>query len=236
MTSKLTRLCLLTIWVAALGCTGTSTSSAPADTPPTNSPPSNSPTADSPPEGFVELFNGQDLSGWRYDDSGHWRAEDGLLVYDGGGWQPAPNTEFKRNLHTEQEYGDFVLLIDWKIEKDGNSGIFLRAETAEENSLQVEIWDRTAEVYSSPLGSGGIVGYTDKQRVPLRTVDNPLGEWNHFEIRVENNFVTVLLNDQLVLDGFAANFSKPKGPIVLQHHGSPLWFKNVYIKELGGDQ
>ncbi len=101
--------------------------------------------------------------------------------------------------------------------------------------IQVEIWDRTAEVYSSTLGSGGIVFYNVKEQAPLQTVDNPLGEWNHFEIRVQSGLVTVHLNDQLVLDRFAANFKKPRGPIILQHHGSPLWFKNIYIQELEGE-
>ena len=187
------------------------------------------PADKSPPDGFTNLFNGQDLTGWKDDGSGHWRAEDGMIVYDGGGWQPAPDTVFERNLRTEKDYGDFILLIDWKIEKDGNSGIYLRGE------LQVEIWDRTAEVYSSDHGSGGIVGYTAKDRIPLRTVDRPLGEWNRFEIRVQDGAVTVYLNDQLVIDGYAADFTQSKGPIVLQHHGWPLWFKNIYVKELDGD-
>ena len=186
------------------------------------------PADDSPPDGFTKLFNGHDLTGWKDDGSGHWRAENGMIVYDGGGWQPAPDTVFERNLRTEKEYGDFVLLIDWKIEKDGNSGIYLRGD------LQVEIWDRTALVYSSPHGSGGIVGYNRKGHMPLRTVDRPLGEWNHFEIRVEDETVTVHLNDQLVIDRFTADFNRAKGPIVLQHHGWPLWFKNIYVKELDG--
>jgi len=195
-------------------------------------------STNSAPEGFAQLFNGYDLTGWKDDRSGHWRAVQGLLFYDGGGWQPAPSTEFKRNLCTESEYGDFILLIDWKIEKDGNSGIFLRGDLSQSESgqVQVEIWDRTAVVYSSPLGSGGIVGYTVKEQAPLRTVDRPVGEWNHFEIRVEKGRVTVYLNDQLVLDKFQAKFKKPKGPIVLQHHGSPLWFRNIYIKELAQQQ
>ncbi len=186
------------------------------------------PSHDSPPDGFTKLFNGHDLTGWKDDGSGHWRAENGMILYDGGGWEPAPKTVFERNLSTEKEYGDFIFLIDWKIEKDGNSGIFLRGE------LQVEIWDRTAVVYSSPHGSGGIVGYTSKGQDPLRTVDRPLGEWNHFEIRVQNETVTVHLNDQLMIDRFAADFKRAEGPIVLQHHGWPLWFKNIYVKELDG--
>ena len=223
MTRSLRLLFLVLVLAGALRCTTT--------------PVPSGASTDSPPEGFTNLFNGHDLTGWKDDGSGHWGAENGLLVYDGGGWQPHPDTVWERNLQTEKEYGNFILLIDWKIEKDGNSGIFLRVTpetTAEGGELQVEIWDRTAVVYSSPHGSGGIVGYNVKERIPLRTADHPLGEWNHFEIRVEKELVTVRLNDQLVLDGFAAKFKESKGRILLQHHGSPLWFKNIYIKELEG--
>ena len=224
MMPRIRWLCMTTGLLGTLACTGT----API----------------SPLAGFTNLFNGHDLTGWRYDGSGHWGAENNLLVYDGGGWQPYPDTVWERNLHTEKEYGDFILLIDWKIEKDGNSGIFLRAAPETPNILvdkgygtsasevQVEIWDRTAVVYSSLHGSGGVVFYNSEERIPLRTADHPLGEWNHFEIRVEGDLVTVRLNDELVLDKYAADFQKPRGSIILQHHGSPLWFKNIYLKEL----
>ena len=109
------------------------------------------------------------------------------------------------------------LLIDWKIPKGGNSGVFLRGEP------QVEIWDNQS------MGSGGIYPQHHK---PLKVADTPAGEWNHFEIKLEQGLVTVHLNGQLVLDKFECKFSKPVGPLVLQHHGTPLWFKNISIKEL----
>lgn len=163
-----------------------------------------------PPEGFTALFNSRDLSGWKDDESGHWRAQDGVLVYDGQG----------DHLFTEKEYGDFVLLIDWKIEDGGNSGIFLRGEA------QVEIWDNRD--YGTDMGSGGMVAITK----PLHNADNPIGEWNHFEIRVEKGLVTVRFNDQLVVDKFPRKFTNTRASFFLQHHRSPLWFKNIYIKEL----
>ncbi|MEN6493011.1 MAG: DUF1080 domain-containing protein [Thermoguttaceae bacterium] len=58
------------------------------------------------------------------------------------------------------------------------------------------------------------------------------GQWNHFEIKLEKGLVTVHLNGELVLDNFECTFTKPAGPLVLQHHGTPLWFKNIYLKEL----
>jgi hypothetical protein len=114
-------------------------------------------------------------------------------------------------------FGDFVLLIDWKIEKGVNSGVFLRGEP------QVEIWDE------QKIGSGGI--YPDHHK-PLKAADKPLGQWNHMEIKLEKEKVTVHLHGELVLDSVECKFKKATGPIVLQHHGSPLWFKNICIKEL----
>ena len=103
MTRSLRLLFLVLVLAGALPCTT-------APVPPGVS-------TDSPPEGFTNLFNGHDLTGWKDDGSGHWGAENGLLVYDGGGWQPHPDTVWERNLQTEKEYGNFILLIDWKIEK-----------------------------------------------------------------------------------------------------------------------
>ena len=173
-------------------------------------------TADdhSPPKGFTVLFNGRDLTGWKDDKSGNWRVEDGVLVYNGQG----------EHLVTEDKYGDFILLIDWKIEDGGNSGIFLRGE----EQVQVEIWDK--RVYDTDMGSGAIVPYTIHK--PLNNSDSPIGEWNRFEIQVRKGLVTVKLNDKLVLNELAVHFRQPRGPIVLQQHDTPLWFKNVYIKEL----
>jgi len=160
-----------------------------------------------PPASFTSLFNGKDMSGWKADPQRHWKADGGVMVYDGKA----------KNLVSERAFSDFILLIDWKIEKGGNSGIFLRGEP------QVEIWDNQS------MGSGGIYPQHHK---PLKVADKPAGQWNHFEIQLEKGLVTVHLNGELVLDKFECKFSKPAGPLVLQHHGTPLWFKNIYIKEL----
>jgi hypothetical protein len=160
-----------------------------------------------PPEGFQALFNGKDLSGWKERGKpDHWKVEEGVIAYDGKGG----------DLATEKSYGNFVLQVDWKIQKGGDSGIFPRGEP------QVQIWD-------NPEGSGGL--WNQKVKA-LKKADKPVGEWNHFEIRVEKGVVTVHLNGELVVDKFEWKFKKPSGPIHLQNHGNPLWFKNIYIKEL----
>ncbi|MBI3466948.1 MAG: DUF1080 domain-containing protein [Planctomycetes bacterium] len=202
-----------------------------------------------PPAGFKPLFNGKDLTGWkglvelpdREKLAGdpkklaalqkeadvkilpHWTAKDGVLVYDGKG----------NSLQTAKDYGDFELWVDWKIGPKGDSGIYLRGNP------QVQIWDPAIQ----PEGSGGLYNNEKNPNKPLKRADKPVGEWNTFRILMKGDKVTVYLNGELVVDnvtmenywGRKENPKKPlpaKGPIELQHHGNPLYFKNIYIKEL----
>ena len=164
-----------------------------------------------PPPGFTALFNGTDLTNWKHDANTeqHWKVVDGIITYDGK----------NQNLPTEKDYKDFVLMVDWKIEKDGDSGIYLHGQP------QVQIWD-------NPIGSGGL--YNDRNE-PIRNVDRPVGEWNRFVIVMINNRVTVIENNVRVVNAVpmhSINGVPPVGTIELQHHNSPLWFKNIYIREL----
>jgi hypothetical protein len=206
-----------------------------------------------PPAGFTALFNGKNLDGWqghidmkervtKKDQLGellpqrtrtakeHWTVKDGVIVCDGKGGV---------SLQTDKDYGDFELMVDWKIEKNGDSGIYLRGQP------QVQIWDSDntpgAKGADKGSGSGGLWNNPsgDKAKMPLKKADKPVGEWNTFHITVIGNEVTVKLNGELVVDkGRLINYWFPKeptprkGPIELQFHGDPLWFKNIYIKEI----
>ncbi len=196
------------------------------------------------PDGFAPLFNGKDLAGWKglvadpekrakmspdelaaaqkaADEKmrAHWRAEGNALVFDGKG----------DALCTAKDYGDFEMLVDWKIEKAGDSGIYLRG------SPQVQIWDAA----SNPVGSGGLYNNKNNPSNPIKCADKPVGEWNTFRIKMVGDKVTVYLNDVLVVDNVTMeNYwdrSKPiypMGQIELQNHGSTLYFRNLFIKEL----
>ncbi len=175
-----------------------------------------------PPEGFTALFNGTDLSGWKVSEKNaeHWKVVDGVIHYDGKG----------SSLPTEKEYGDFELLVDWKIEKGGDSGIYLRGKP------QVQIWD----IDRHKEGSGGLWNNkrTHVGEKPLVPADNPVGEWNTLKIKLVGDNVTVHLNGKLVVDDAPMETLKKgdgfieKGPILLQHHGNPLQFRNIFIKPL----
>lgn len=204
-----------------------------------------------PPAGFAALFNGRDLFGWQglVRDPGararmapetlraeqeqadrkmreHWSARDGMLVFDGAG----------DNLCTAEDFGDFELWVDWRIPAGADSGIYLRG------SPQVQIWDpahepqwpQGAEQGSGALWNNRLAGFR-----PLVLADRPIGEWNTFFIRMVGERVSVELNGWRVLDRVVMeNYwdrDRPiyeTGPIELQSHGSPLYFRNVYVRRL----
>ena len=152
----------------------------------------------------------------------HWKVENGIIVYDGKG---------TRNLCTAKDYGDFELYVDWKIEKNGDSGIYLRG------SPQVQIWDPEQQ----KVGSGGLYNNQKHPSKPTAIADNPIGEWNTFYIKMVGERVTVKLNDQLVVDNVVMeNYWDRDKPIYsseaieLQNHGNSLYFRNIYLKELSG--
>ena len=213
---------------------------------------SNTTNLNVPPKGFTALFNGKDLTGWQYVitmkerktltkeqidkklDLGkekilkHWTVKDGVLSYDGKA----------NSLQTVKDYGNFELLCDWKIAEKGDSGIYLRGQP------QVQIWDsdKTPGAKGKDVSSGSGALWNnpeDKGKRPLKKADKPVGEWNTFRIIVKGELVTVYLNGELVLDKqpllnywFRGEAVPMKGPIELQHHNDPLWFRNIFIKEL----
>jgi HEAT repeat protein len=197
--------------------------------------------------GFVPLFDGRSLDGWKglvadppararmtpaelasaqaaADEKmrAHWKVEGGVLVFDGKG----------DSLCTRRDYADFELLADWKIEKGGDSGLYLRG------SPQVQIWDPDA----NPVGAGGLYNNEKGPSKPSEKADRPVGEWNSFRVVMIGDRVTVYLNDKLVVeDTVLENYWErdkpiyPSGQIELQAHGNPLWFRNLYVREIPRD-
>lgn len=193
--------------------------------------------------GFTDVFNGKDLSGWKglvadppqrsrlmpeesakaqaeADDlmRKHWRVIDGMLAFDGQG----------HSLCTKKDYADFEMFVDWKIEPQGDSGIYLRG------SPQVQIWDPA----QWPEGSGGLYNNRKNPAQPAVQADRPIGDWNTFYIKMAGERVTVILNGVLVVDDVVMeNYWErekpidPAGQIELQAHSTPLYFKNIFIRE-----
>ncbi|QNK61549.1 DUF1080 domain-containing protein [Pedobacter sp. PAMC26386] len=203
-------------------------------------------------EGFVALFNGKDLTGWKglVEDPikrakmepkelaaaqekanaemlDSWKVVNGELLFMSHG----------NNLATVKKYGDFEMLVDWKIIDDhkqkGDAGIYLRG------SPQVQIWDNARIKDGAQVGSGGLYNNQVNESKPLKVADNKLDEWNTFRILMKGDRVTVYLNGVLVTDNvILENYWDRNLPIFaeeqieLQAHGSPVAYRDVYIREI----
>lgn len=223
-------------------------------------------------EGFTSLFNGQDFSHWRVPkgDNGHWKVVDGVIDYDAGS-----EATGDKNLWTEREYGDFILQLDWRIKQtsglydvpivlsDGSylqdaagkkltikmpnadSGVYVRGTS----KAQINIW-------CWPIGSGEVYGYRNPANTspeirrgvtPRINADKPVGQWNHFTIIMIGDRLTVVENNQMVLENARLPGIPRRGRIALQHHGgirpdgsykpasSLVQFRNIRIRELSGE-
>ncbi|HAQ21610.1 MAG TPA: hypothetical protein DCR40_20630 [Prolixibacteraceae bacterium] len=203
-------------------------------------------------KGYMSIFNGKDLSGWHglvknpvlrakmtkeelakaqteanVKMLTNWAVKNGCIVFNGEG----------DNLCTQKMYGDFEMLVDWKISKHGDSGIYLRG------SPQVQIWDTSRVDVGAQVGSGGLYNNQKNPKNPLVLADNAIGDWNTFRIKMEGERVTVFLNGVLVVDNVVLeNYWDRSIPIFareaieLQAHGTDLAFRNLYVKELNPDQ
>ncbi|MEI6140706.1 MAG: DUF1080 domain-containing protein [Mariniphaga sp.] len=202
-------------------------------------------------DGLVPMFNGKDLTGWQalvgnpvtrqkmaskdlelkqqeanQKIANNWSAKDGCIVFNGAG----------DNLCSVKKYGDFEMVVDWRITKKGDSGIYLRG------SPQVQIWDTSRVDVGAQVGSGGLYNNQKNQAKPLKVADNPVGDWNTFRIKMVGEKVTVYLNGELVVDNVVLeNYWDrkipifPKESIELQAHGTDLAFRDIYVQELNND-
>src|SRR5690606_8610350 len=202
-------------------------------------------------ESYVSMFNGKDLIGWkglvenpikRAQMSAkelaakqeiadkkmreNWKAEDGSLVFSGHG----------DNIATVKHYGDFELILDWKLDKNGkepDAGVYLRG------TPQVQMWDISRTDVGAQVGSGGLYNNQKHESKPSKVADNPLGEWNNMKIKRVGEKVWVWLNGELVVDNvILENYWDrnqsifPTEQIELQAHGSRVWYRDIFIKEL----
>jgi hypothetical protein len=182
------------------------------------------------------------IAKWTAELGDHWKIEGDELVNDGKG----------SYLTTKADYGDFELRIEYKTVPKADSGVYLRGVP------QVQIWDSTLPDNGSlgrEKGSGGLwnnpPGSPGKD--PLVKADKPFGEWNSLRVVMVGSRVSVWLNDQLTVDhAILHNYydrgskdpsikANPRpvprtGPIQLQTHGGEIRWRNVFIREIDGEE
>jgi len=204
---------------------------------------------DAQPEGFVSLFNGRDLTGWKVPpgDNGHWKVVNGVIDYDARSESKAP----EKSLASEKSFKDFVLRIDWRLKKDEKGfmnpqvkqilpdGSHKKKPDGTDDNLTLEDVDSgvylrgsskaQVNIWMWPVGSGELYGYRTDAKMPpavragvtpKKKADRPRGEWNNFEITLKGDRLWVKLNGEEVITDAQLPGVPAEGPFLVQHHGS----------------
>lgn len=181
-------------------------------------------------EGWVQAFNGKDLSGWVQVGKEEWTVEDGTIH------GKAISKEYGY-LMTEKKYIDFQMLLRFKCEGDGNSGVFFHTEfkpgTADvSQGMQFEIdptwYHHTGGLYGD--GRGWIAWPSPENENVIRK-----DEWNEYVLTVIGNHYVARLNSVTVMDFTDPTPKSFDGGIALQLHSGGrgnMRFKDIYIRDL----
>ncbi len=203
-------------------------------------------TMNTPPSDAIVLFDGTTTNEWAHQDRSavKWTIEDGknLVVEAGTG-----------EIVSRREFGDIQLHLEFRTpakvagdgQNRGNSGVFLQGR------YELQILDN----YENKTYTNGQVGSVYKQSVPLANPSRRPGEWQTYDIvftaprfnddgiRIAPGYVTALLNGVLVQNhtmilgtteyiGQPKNIAHGKAPLILQDHGNPTAFRNIWVREL----
>jgi len=195
----------------------------------------------SPPSDAIVLFDGSGLSAWNGEGGqpASWKIEDGAMVVGKGG------------ITTKKEFGDIQLHVEWATpaavkgegQGRGNSGVYLQGR------YEIQVLDS----YESKTYPDGQAGAFYLHSAPLVNASRKPGEWQTYDIifhapkttadgSVTPGSFTVLHNGVLIQDHVpvpgeatvSAKFSgvAPKGPLFLQDHGTPVHYRNIWVREL----
>ncbi len=190
----------------------------------------------------IALFDGKSLTGWTTLDgkpiTKGWKVENGLLIRDSRGGHIVTTKEFK----------DFELRFEWKIAARGNSGVKYRLKKFGSQWLgcEYQIYDDRGKLDSNSSTGSIYALYAPPKDKPLK----PVGEFNSSMILVRGNRIEHWLNDRKIVEAEIGSqdwvkriskskfnkydgFAKTTGTkIMLQDHGSQVWFRNITILPL----
>jgi len=201
-------------------------------------------------EGWRLLFDGSSLEGWTLQTPGTWKPSEGTIAHAEEGGMEASGM-----IWSKEDFGDFILQCDFKIEPGCNSGIFFRVGDVED-PVQTGFEMQILDSFARPIAGSGAThscGALYDIVPPCRNLANPAGEWNRAVIICKGSIVSLSLNgDRVVppvnldlytepntnIDGTKNKFYTPlkdfprTGRIGFQQHGGNVWFRNIKIKTL----
>ena len=165
----------------------------------------------------ITLFNGVDLKGWHAMGANQWKVENGILRSRQSG----------SNLVTDTTFTDFRLHIEFRYQKESNSGVYLRGR------YEVQIDDsKGMDPWVGHLGA--IYGFL----TPCEMVAKDPGVWQSYDITLRGRMVTIIANNKLVIynqeipgiTGGAINSKEGEpGPILLQGDHGPIDYRNIIL-------
>jgi len=194
--------------------------------------------------GWRPLFNGKDLTGW-VCPPGSWVVEDGAIAWKGGGY-----------LTSIEQYDNFILDLEFKVSPKANSGIIFR-HLPNPDSKKPYWWDGLLEIqifdsFGKPIPDKHDCGALYDMVAPTKNMVHKPGTWNRLTLVANDSRIAAMLNGQEILNVDLNNWSKagknpdgtpnkyhramkdlpPGGFLLFQDHGSPVWFRNIFIKPL----
>jgi hypothetical protein len=168
--------------------------------------------------GWITLFDGSTFEGWNRTGGSNWHLADGAAIADKGNKAPS-------YLVSRESYADFELRVEFWVDAEANSGVFLRcsdpAKVGVATAYEVQIADGRTD-------GNGTAAITDLAKVspPRRAA----GRWNTFEITARGPQLTVMHDG--VVTAQARNDKYARGPIALQHVAGIVKFRRVEIRPL----
>lgn len=200
-------------------------------------------------DGWQLLFDGETTDGWHNYNadtlSSMWRVEGGTLMLAGRGGG---------DIVTDASFRNFELNLEWKISACGNNGLFFHAEEGHQHIWTVapeyQLLDNTCADDNETPTHRAAANYDI--HAPTEDATRPAGEWNRTRLVVDNGLVQHYLNGTKVVEyelgseawREAVDNSKfapfpdyglaGEGPIGLQDHGDPIWFRNIKVRPLPG--
>ena len=182
-------------------------------------------------DGFVPLFNGRDLAGWRVKEPNlrnAWSVEDGSLVNRPPPHAPGTPAVRTANLRSEREFEDFNLKLEVNVPKGSNSGVYLRG------IYEIQVMDS----FGRPLDSHNM-GALYSRITPAVAAEKPAGEWQTLDVTLVDRHLTVLLNGRVIIDNqpvlgctggaMWSDESRP-GPLYLQGDHGAVSYRNLQLR------
>ncbi len=168
--------------------------------------------------GWIRLFDGQSLTGWRNSGNANWKVEDGVLVASAGD---------AGLLYTSVRFSDFELVLEYRGTDKTNSGVFLRTPSAPSDPAK-DCFELNIAPHDNPYPTGSLVG---RVKVSEQVGEPEAGEWHTLHAMVDREHVQAWVNGQLSAD-YSDTTDLTAGFIGLQFRESTIRFRNVKIRPI----